>query len=33
VPVAVVGHSEVQSYCWMGKVPEGARSGNIWPFA
>jgi gamma-glutamylcyclotransferase (GGCT)/AIG2-like uncharacterized protein YtfP len=33
VPVAVVGHSEVQSYCWVGKVPEGARSGNIWPFA
>ena len=30
--VEVVGHDDVQSYCWTGAVPEGAKSGDRWPF-
>lgn len=32
VPVAIVGHENVQSYCWTGEVPDGVRSSDVWPF-
>src|SRR5262249_9905571 len=32
VPVKVAGHGGVQSYCWTGDVPDGVRSGDVWPF-
>lgn len=33
LPVEISGHSGVQSYCWTGTVPIGARSAGSWPFA
>jgi gamma-glutamylaminecyclotransferase len=30
--VAITGRSGVQSYCWTGDVPDGVRSGAMWPF-
>ncbi|MDB5312948.1 MAG: gamma-glutamylcyclotransferase [Gemmataceae bacterium] len=30
-PVAVVGQSGVETYFWLGEVPEGVRSGSEWP--
>jgi gamma-glutamylaminecyclotransferase len=32
MPVAIAGHDGVQSYCWTGAVPDGVRSGQVWPF-
>ena len=33
MPIEVVGQDGVQSYCWIGDVPEGVRSSDVWPFA
>src|SRR5438093_10862584 len=33
LPVSIAGGRGVEAYFWTGEVPEGARSGDAWPYS